>query len=151
MNQCMGTRQGRIEVSCSLPGETSLTGPPDRSDRSMPANCSSQQSEQRSSHISCQKVNASSSISWGHVLQAVRKFLHSFHFIFYSCALWQRLWSDLIQFLNWIKCIKRNSKLLCTYLGGDHFAICVFGTNIFLLCVVVSHGVDYALYGSNVS
>ena len=75
-------------------------------------------------------MNVFSIISWGHVLQAVRN----------SCTilisyLIHVLWDkdcEVTSFssLTWIKCIKINSKLLCTYLGGDHLTICVFGANI---------------------
>ena len=76
-------RHGRIEAFCSLTGVTGLTGPPDRSDRSRPANYKSEMMESRSSQICHQGVNASSSISGGHVLQAVRNSSTiSFHNLF---------------------------------------------------------------------
>jgi len=71
----------------------------DRSDRSRLANCKSEMMESRSSQICHQGVNASSSISGGHVLQAVRNSSTiSFHNLF-MCFV-TKLWSDLLQFIN---------------------------------------------------
>ena len=64
----------KVKPTAVLTGVTGLTGHPDRSDRSEPENCSIQKKQERSR---LQKVLSQCiylrSISWGHVLQAVRE------------------------------------------------------------------------------
>ena len=73
-NHSKGQDMEKVKPTAVLTGVTGLTGHPDRSDRSEPENCSIQKKQERSR---LQKVLSQCiylrSISWGHVLQAVRK------------------------------------------------------------------------------
>ena len=106
---CMETKLGRMEAFCSLTGVTSLTDLPDRSKL---ANCKNEMIESKSSKIHYQGINASSSISWGHVLQAVRNSSTGSYLIHVLCDKNCEVTSS--SSFTWIQCIKRNSKLLCT-------------------------------------
>ena len=143
----METKLGRMEAFCSLTGVTSLTDLPDRSKL---ANCKNEMIESKSSKIHYQGINASSSISWGHVLQAVRNSSTGSYLIHVLCDKNCEVTSS--SSFTWIQCIKRNSKLLCTYLWGDHFFQFVsLGLTVFSSECVVSYSVDCAFYGSNES
>ena len=121
-----------IKAFCSLIGVTGLTGQPDRSDRSKPANYNRQIEEER---ISVKHLFINICFKrylMGSCTTCIKKILAHFHFISYSCALWQRLWNDLLQFLDMDPVHQKKFKTLMHLINRrDQFTICIFETNIF--------------------